>query len=255
MFAHKNAHGCIEHTHIVQAAVLSAFSFEMDAPACKWIAPIRAKPEKIYYGGIPEYSSEGAHIPFLLSNMFKAKSGSEAKENLQSIISFGVSSGLYDEIKIKKFGKEQVAPFEINVGLNGNDLLMGNVGYGVSQVLPVILESRRQQGYSYTAIQQPEVHLHPRAQAALGEFLFDCNMDSDVQLLIETHSDYIIDRFRLCMNKSDKVCEAQILFFERTKSGNIVHTIKIDENGRYPDDQPSSFREFFLKEELALLRI
>jgi len=231
-----------------------SFNFEMDGPSCKWIAPIRAKPEKIYLGNIPDYSAEGGHIPYLLNKILNGKPTKSEKKAIDLAVEFGKNSGLFESIKIKKYGKEALAPFEIDVEIDGKPLMLGNVGYGVSQVLPIIIESTRRQ-HAYTAIQQPEVHLHPKAQAALGEYIFECATEHKAQFLIETHSDFIIDRFRLCINKTKHDIEAQVLFFERTPEKNRVHSLEIDKNGRYPEEQPDAFRSFFLNEELSMLRV
>ncbi|MGB5790475.1 MAG: AAA family ATPase [Pseudoalteromonas nigrifaciens] len=230
------------------------FEISIDVPECRWIAPIRAKPERIYVSQASDYSPEGNHIPNMLNKLF-GKTGSVSSNKIsESIKEFGINSGLFDSVGVKRFGKEASSPFEVNVNLGGSDLLVSNVGYGVSQVLPIILEARRKSNAEYIAIQQPEVHLHPRAQAALGEFIYQSKDLSNNNFVIETHSDYLIDRFRLCTNKGE--CnDAQVLFFERTEIGNKVHSIPIDENGSYPMEQPDSFREFFLNEELELLRL
>lgn len=99
------------------------------------------------------------------------------------------------------------------------------------------------------------MHLHPRAQAALGEFIYDSVKLSAHNFLIETHSDFILDRFRLKILNSKFKIESQVLFFERTKKGNIVTAIEIEENGQYAENQPKTFRDFFITEELNLLSI
>ena len=231
------------------------FEVEIDVPECRWIAPIRAKPEKIYLSQKSDYSPEGSHIPNILNKLL-GKSGAVKKSKMtDSIIEFGEKSGLFESVSVKRFGREASAPFQVNVNLGGRELLVSNVGYGVSQVLPIILEARRMSpGADYIAIQQPEVHLHPRAQAALGEFIYNSKGITNNNYVIETHSDYLIDRFRLCTNKNG--CEdGQVLFFERTDSGNKVHSILINSDGSYPQEQPSQFRDFFLSEELQLLRL
>lgn len=251
-----NCHKIIEADYTGRPDKLKSmsFSFGVDGPSCKWIAPIRTKPERIYLGGVPEYSAEGGHVPYLLNKMLAPKAAATDKEILKAINSFGKNSGLFDEVKVKKFGGDKLSPFEVNVEIDELPLLLGNVGYGVSQVLPVILESLKR-NFAFTAIQQPEVHLHPRAQAALGEFLFECNANKGVQYLVETHSDFLIDRYRLCKSKSERKPRSQVLFFERSKGNNKVHCLDIDEFGRYPEDQPEAFRGFFLNEELSMLRV
>lgn len=231
-------------------------SFEIDVGSleCRWIAPIRAKPEKIYSSQSSDYSAEGSHIPILLNKILGKATEKKDSKMLQAINEFGKNSGLFDAIRVKRFGKEASSPFQVNVDLGGSELLVSNVGYGVSQVLPIVLESRRRSGAEYIAIQQPEVHLHPKAQASLGEFIYDSKELTGNNFVIETHSDYLIDRFRLCTNKRDCL-NSQVLFFSRTESGNKVYNININPDGSYPADQPSQFREFFLNEELELMRL
>lgn len=233
-----------------------SFEINVDVPGCRWIAPIRAKPQKIYSSTKYNYSADGEHIPNILNMMLlRSNKGGRPSDLIKSLVKFGESSGLFQEVNVNRFGKEASSPFEVMVRLDGSDLLVGNVGYGVSQVLPIILEAKRKGGESYIAIQQPEVHLHPRAQAALGEFLFESEIQSGNNYIIETHSDYLIDRFRLCVNKSDKKPASQVLFFERGEKGNTVTALRIDDFGRYPEVQPNGFREFFINEELELLRL
>ncbi|MDH1840492.1 AAA family ATPase [Aeromonas caviae] len=230
------------------------FEIEVAAPECRWIAPIRAKPEKIYSSQSSEYSSEGNHIPAILNRILGKANDIKDSKILHAINEFGKNSGLFDAVSIKRFGKEASAPFQLNVTLNGSELLVSNVGYGVSQVLPIILEARRRSSAEYISIQQPEVHLHPKAQASLGEFIYKSKELTGNNFVIETHSDYLIDRFRLCTNKN-KCLNAQVLFFTRIDSGNKVHSIKINPDGSYSEQQPSQFREFFLNEELELMRL
>ena len=73
-----------------------------------------------------------------------------------------------------------------------------DVGYGVSQVLPLLVELLPiLSGASLFLLQQPEVHLHPSAQAALGSLFCTTVRASGRQLIVETHSEYIIDRIRM----------------------------------------------------------
>jgi predicted ATPase len=111
---------------------------------------------------------------------------------------------------------------------------------------------------AWYALQQPEVHLHPRAQAAMGDLLFDMALSpNDKRFFVETHSDYVVDRFRYRMRKAAEKGElaphAQVLFFERAGGKNIVHPIPLAPDGEYPEAQPDGFRAFFLEEELRNL--
>lgn len=222
-----------------------------------WIAPIRAKPKRTYDNYDIGVSSEGEHAPYLLKKLLSAKKSESKKKALDLINSFGIESRLFDSIDIKNYGTSYLSPFEIDVGLEENFFKIHNVGYGVSQVLPIIVDILGRNEIDIFAIQQPEVHLHPKAQAAFGEFLYKITSNYNKYFVVETHSDYLIDRFRLNVhkNRKDKNVDSQVIFFERNGKGNKIHIIEINENGQYSEEQPESFNEFFIKEELELLEI
>lgn len=218
-----------------------------------WLAPIRSKPKKTYDEFSLNFSPEGNHTPYLIRKRLDSQSTSKAFKAFME--RFGVESSLYRKIEVKKYGKGAASPFELDVVLDKHPLSISSVGYGVSQALPVVVEMFSRSKGSWFAIQQPEVHLHPKAQAALGEVVFKMCHKENKKFLIETHSDFMIDRFRI--RKSKEKCDfgSQVLFFERTEEGNRIHSIEIDSFGQFSSDQPSSYRDFFLREEIALLGI
>ena len=217
------------------------------------LAPIRSKPKRTYDEYKIYFNPEGEHTPYLIRKLLKQRKASKDFRHFIEI--FGKESGLFESIEIKGYGNNVASPFELRVTLNNLPRTLINVGYGVSQALPVIVEMFVQPKNTKFAIQQPEVHLHPRAQAALGDVIFKLAVEENKQFYIETHSDYTIDRFRLnYRNKKEAVnIKSQILFFWRDSEGNHVVPIKIQENGEYPEDQPKEFREFFIHEEMRLL--
>ena len=168
---------------------------------------------------------------------------------------FGADSGLFDEISIESFGRTgDATPFQIQIRkfggkLKGNRRNLIDVGYGVSQTLPIITELLRSDAASVFLLQQPEVHLHPSAQAALGS-LFCSIAGPDRQLVVETHSDYIIDRVRMDVRdgKTDlKPEDVSILYFERGEADVKIHSVRLDEQGNVLD-APEGYRQFFADE-------
>jgi hypothetical protein len=218
-----------------------------------WLAPIRTKPLRIYPPFKTDYTPEGEHTPYVIR---KNLDSPEKAERFQQLLSqFGKSSGLFSDVKAHAFGGDPSAPFEVIVSLHGKPLNIANVGYGVSQVLPVVVEMiTRPKGHGF-AIQQPEVHLHPLAQAALGDLIHFLVQEEKHHYLIETHSDYLIDRFRLRVKKTGHPKKSQVVFFERTEQGNQAHVLSINDKGQYPPTQPDAFRRFFINEEVNLMEI
>ena len=166
-------------------------------------APVRSKPRRTYEPSRPAPDPEGDYVPRYLAEVFsqEKKTWSPLKKRLEA---FGESAELFDEISIKRLGKKNSEPFQVQVGgrRKGPWRNLIDVGYGVSQALPVIMELLRPDAPPMFLLQQPEVHLHPRAQAALGSLF--CQMaDRKRQLVVETHSDHLIDRVRMDVRDRD----------------------------------------------------
>lgn len=224
--------------------------FSMDLT---WIAPIRTKPQRFYDGMRRAFTPEGDHTPFVLRKSLRAKT--KSREFAEKLKVFGESSGLYEAIVPHSFDRSPQSPFEILVKFAGAELNINNVGYGVSQVLPLIVEFLSREKRRTYAVQQPEVHLHPRAQAALGDLIVELAREKDHRFFFETHSDYLIDRCRLNLAAEKGSPNAQVIFFQRTKEGNRATVLQVDDSGRYPTEQPPEFRDFFVKEEMRLLEV
>lgn len=222
-------------------------------PKIKWIAPIRAEPKRIYEHKEIKESIDGSHAPQALRDIL----GTASKININFktfIDNFGKNSHLFDEIKVKKFGTEKFAPFEIQVVLEGKPYSISNVGYGVSQVLPLLLEVFDEKN-KWLAIQQPEVHLHPRAQAEFGEIIFNSAHETEKVFFIETHSDFTLDRFRHCISTKESNIDSQVLYFNRKNKLNSLEIIPIATDGSYWENCSAEFREFFINESIKLLGI
>ena len=217
-------------------------------------APIRSSPRRTYDPIRLSPDPEGSYVPTYFANIHfqNHEQWIRLKEKLEI---FGRTSGLFHEIGVKQLGDIEGGPFQLEVTTYGRkgerqrrNLI--DVGYGVSQVLPVLAELFRPHPPSMFLFQQPEVHLHPSAQAALGS-LFCETASFGRQLIIETHSDYILDRILLDVRdrrtdlKSDDV---SILYFEREGQDVSIHSIRIDEEGNILDT-PEGYRRFF-KDEL-----
>lgn len=216
-----------------------------------WLAPIRTKPHRTYDEFRLDFSPEGGHTPYLIRKLLKSKA--EAAKFKAFIQRVGTQSGLFESVTVKNYGRSATSPFELDIVLSQKALSVSNVGYGVSQSLPVFVELFAQPRNSFYAIQQPEVHLHPRAQASIGDVIHELAVAEGKTFMIETHSDYMLERFRLCLRSSTKKANASILFFERHAKGNRMHHLPISSDGDLPGNQPRAYRDFFIREQLKVL--
>ena len=109
-----------------------------------------------------------------------------------------------------------------------------NVGFGYTYVLPVLIAVLAANKDDLIIIENPESHLHPQGQAVLGEFLA-LAAKSGIQIIIETHSDHLINGIRVAVKKKTiKKDEVRLFFFDREDGGNhteVEYPI-IDADGR-----------------------
>jgi predicted ATPase len=167
-----------------------------------------------------------------------------------SLQQFGSEAGLFQKIEVKRKGSNASDPFQIHVGGGKFAFNLMDVGYGVSQVLPILVDVLLGAPGSRFLLQQPEVHLHPRAQAALGTFLCEMTKASKHRFVVETHSDYLIDRIRMEIRDRQLISpdDIVILFSERDETHVRLHPIRIDAGGDLID-APPIYRQFFLNEQ------
>ncbi len=217
-------------------------------------APVRSQPHRTYDPGKWERGPEGDYVPMRLAELssFQPARWKSLKHKLER---FGRTSGLFDEIKVQHLGTTGSDPFQLQVR-KGSKRLKGpfrniiDVGYGVNQALPIVMELLSpSEPTDLFLFQQPEVHLHPSAQAALGSLL--CEIAAgQVQLVVETHSDHLIDRIRMDVRDGKTSLtpdDVRILYFERDGLDVKIHEIWFDKMGNL-ENTPPGYRSFFMQE-------
>jgi hypothetical protein len=213
-------------------------------------APIRTRPQRTYDPVKDIPGPEGSHVPMLLAKL-QAGENKKWSRIQKSLSAFGESSGLFREVRVKKMGRKRSDPFQLQVRIGRPAFNLVDVGYGVSQVLPIMVDCLNSEKGQTFLLQQPEVHLHPRAQAELGTFFGLLAHEQDKQFIIETHSDYMIDRIRLDIRdkKHLRADQVAILYFERLPQNDVaIHQLQLDRRGNIVN-APIGYRRFFLEEE------
>jgi hypothetical protein len=118
---------------------------------------------------------------------------------------------------------------------------LSNTGYGVSQVLPLVaLLALSDPGI--VLVEQPELHLHPKAQAELADLLLEFARRG-YQLLVETHSEHLLLRLRGRFARGQarlSASDVRIFFVEKGKQGSKVTKVDLDDTGRL-ENWPAGF--------------
>lgn len=219
-------------------------------------SPIRSRPERTYDPTREFNDPEGSDIPMYLMRI-EATQKENWERLKQQLIEFGESSGLFQNIKIKKLGRSLGAPFQLQFKVRGPTSNIIDVGYGVSQILPILVRilspNILRHEMSFSLLQQPEVHLHPRAQAELTSLVTKLANTGNRSFIVETHSDYMISRARIDIIKGNiRPEDVSLIYFE--PKGNVVkvHNIGFDKDANLIG-APTNYRDFFLRESKQLL--
>jgi predicted ATPase len=112
-----------------------------------------------------------------------------------------------------------------------------HVGVGVSQILPIVVMCLLANRETTFVLEQPELHLNPKVQTRLGDFFLSMSLLGK-QCLIETHSEYLINRlrFRAAAAPSDSLSKLMALYFVEKRHGATAYrNVKINEFGAIVD--------------------
>jgi predicted ATPase len=140
----------------------------------------------------------------------------------------GVAEGIAT-VDLGKMGHQ----LQVRTGDTPKDQDLTNVGVGVSQLLPIIVMALLSPTPSLLIFEQPELHLHPKVQARLADFFLSLGF-SDRQCLLETHSEYLVDRLRLRIAESsgDTISsKINIYFTEKTGGRTVCRPVELTEYG------------------------
>lgn len=211
-----------------------------------YIGPLREEPSRryIYEDEIVEIGSKGENAAYIflaeqtkrIENHFFYNAVSDRFERPKKgmYLDDAVNSWL-DLLNIKKFKAEpigEIIRLNLDAASSPTRVSIADVGFGVSQVFPIILEGLRMNAGSTLLLEQPEIHLHPKVQMQMADYFISLAL-SGKRLIIETHSDHIINRLvrRIVEDKEyDLGSLVSIYFIEARKDeGSVYEKVKIDE--------------------------
>jgi len=150
-----------------------------------------------------------------------------------------------------KFGRQ----LKVRTDTGGDLHDLTHVGVGVSQVLPILVMCLLAPLPCLLLFEQPELHLHPKVQARLADFFLAMGRLGK-QCLLETHSEYLIDRLRrrIAESPSSEVLDLiKIYFTEKVGGRTICRYVKLTEFGGI-SDWPNEFFDQSAEESSSILR-
>lgn len=148
---------------------------------------------------------------------------------------------------------ESITPTQVKVSYVSDELsniLPSQLGVGVSYLAKILIMCLRAKKGDVLMIENPEIHLHPAAQARLGEF-FSTVIKSGIQLLIETHSENLIQKLQYEVFKGSLDLDSVIIYYKKGATDPFFR-MQIQSNGRLDPDFPEGFFDIPVNEILEM---
>lgn len=204
-----------------------------------YLGPLREHPRRLYLwsGEVPDHVGERGDraVEAVLAardRAFNFKTRQRTKA-LQAVVAERLRAmRLIEGFRIKALGEHR-KEYEVLVKTAAKlpDVKLTDVGFGVSQMLPVIVECFYVPRRSIVILEQPEIHLHPSVQADLADLFVDAiraregGEPRDIQLIVESHSEHFLRRLQRRIAERELAPEDAALYFVHTKGGHA----RIDE--------------------------
>ncbi|MBP7280457.1 MAG: DUF3696 domain-containing protein [Leptospiraceae bacterium] len=189
-----------------------------------YIGSFRLEPQRTYYQkNAPESKIDSAGNGYIDTIIKWEQDKSEKLLSLKEILK---ELDLFYDLKVNYMQGGRVE-LKVKTSKSGKLVNISDVGFGISQFLPIIVADLQLSDDSLLAISQPEIHLHPSIQAKFSDYIALQVKKKRKQYIIETHSEYILNRLRLLIAKKElKEENVSTYYFEN--SGKESKTFKID---------------------------
>lgn len=225
----------------------------------KYIGPIRSAPQEYYFieNKSVEIDSTGSNIIEVLNELKNKKvefyETLEAKEltskSLEESVIFWIKY-FFGDIT---FNLKKISANLFKILINGNSIK--NSGFGFSQLLPIIIQALLLDEEGVLLLEQPEIHLHPDLEIKLSYFLL-CISRSNKQIIVETHSEHIINSLIIEKLKNEKIDSLfKIYFLERESKIAKINPIEISDIGEIRNWPDGFFDQYYkFSRELVTIR-
>lgn len=206
-----------------------------------YIRPLRAYPERLYIFSENINEQVGQTGKMIANTLYK---------NPEVLYAVNKQLELFDlgyEIKIANFKDSDTSDLSDVFAIRLIDkytkvnVSLLDVGFGISQILPVIIQSVLSRNKTIV-IEQPEIHIHPRLQAQLGSLLAESVKSFGNRFIIETHSEHLLLRLQKLIRKGELSHEdIAVVYVDRSENGSQCLELRLDSEGDFIDEWPNGF--------------
>lgn len=225
--------------------------FETAASNIVYIGPLRVEAERLYMAAGERPQDVGTAGEDTINVLLVGRREKKQVELRKKVNKWMSELGIAYELKLRQLGGPyfQLYLTDWHTGVKVN---LTDVGFGASQLLPVIVEGYYAPSGSLIIAEQPEIHLHPKAQALLADLFIDI-IKQDKKLLIETHSEHLLARVQRRIAEKEIDCNSIAIYYcQPSENGTEVRRIWLDEYGQLkPEGLPEAFFDESYRESKA----
>lgn len=238
----KNTFSCFENENKPD------FNFDLDL---NYLSANRIGPQNTYQKNFDSKNLIGERGEFLMDLLYKnrnTKIDIERQINKSNgILEFQINSWLKKlfnvKLELENLGITNLLSAKYSQN-NNKQIRPYHIGTGISYVIGILILGLFLPKRSVLVVENPEIHLHPKAQSELANF-FCYIANAGVQVIIESHSDHIFNGIRKSVfNKTISNNDAKIHFFEMKDDVSVNHLINLTEKGKVLDYQEGLFDQF-----------
>lgn len=223
-----------------------ALELERQLGRVHYVGPLREYPKPSYlWAGErpPNVGARGEHaIPALLAarqdekgSIGRGEGRGRRSDGFAPLIARWLKRmGMVDDFKVHQIAKGR-KDYEVRVKRTprSTEVLITDVGFGVSQVLPVLVQSYYASEHSTVIFEQPEIHLHPRVQADLADVFVDAARRGKVQFIVESHSEHFLRRLQRRMAEAEMITNEEVALYtcDVEAGHSTIQELSVDQYG------------------------
>lgn len=217
---------------------------DMIEEALEYIGPFRDFPKRTYLFSGESPDSVGIRgekaIDMLVRDYFRK--GKEKRNIVDNVSNWLNQCDISSDVEVVPLTDRHYEIRLSNSG-TGESENLADVGFGCSQILPILIAGFNLKKGQILIVEQPEIHLHPKAQAELGSFFWDLSK-RNIQTFIETHSEHLLLRIQSHIASGDldpEDVKVYYVFANKERDRKDVEEIKLNKNGTFLTEWPEGF--------------
>jgi predicted ATPase len=228
-------------TYFQNAAFLADLeaAYEEQLDRIFYLGPLRQYPQRDYLWTRSRPTDVGQRGEKAIDAILAATEAKETRnlkhkakhKSFQEMVAYWLKEmGLIEEFKV-----EEIAPnsnrwqARMRTRKSSSEVLLTDVGFGISQVLPVVTLLQYVPEGATVILEQPEIHLHPLAQAALADVIIQAATHRNVQILLESHSEHLLLRLQRRIAEQAISSDDMLLYFcDAPKGESMITKLDVD---------------------------